>query len=144
MSTSPPACCTTRPWRSRTRPICSSRTGRYCSSTRTASPAIPTGKSWKSCAPAPPHHRPRPRSSRARQNSLSALQGGEGGAHRVSDGRVRWALTASALESPPPPPPPPPPPGGGGGGGGPACPFFSTHTTTPPRAWVPPAPAPRG
>ena len=54
---------TTRPRPSRTRPICSSRTGRCCSSTRTASPATPTGKSWKSCAPAPPPRKPKPRSS---------------------------------------------------------------------------------
>src|SRR5258707_3287250 len=38
------------------------------------------------------------------QLPLSALQWGEGGAHRASDGRVRWALPASALESPTSPP----------------------------------------
>src|SRR5216684_4436074 len=42
------------------------------------------------------------------RDSLSALQGGEGGAHRVSDGRVR-SVSASALESPTSPQPSPPP-----------------------------------
>src|SRR5436189_220530 len=39
--------------------------------------------------------------------SLSALQGGEGGAQRVSAGRVRW-VSATALESPTSPRPSPP------------------------------------
>src|SRR5579875_2049509 len=51
MSMSPPACCTTRRPPSRTRHTCSSVRAPCCSSTRTASPAIPTGKRWRSCAP---------------------------------------------------------------------------------------------
>src|SRR5215469_15530070 len=44
------ASCTTRPRRSKTRPTCSSAPVRCCFSTRTASPATPTGRSWRGCA----------------------------------------------------------------------------------------------
>jgi hypothetical protein len=44
--------------------ISSSAPARCCFSTRTVSPATPTGKSWSACAP-------RPRSCRKRRNSIS-------------------------------------------------------------------------
>src|SRR6266478_1673789 len=51
MSTSRPGSCTTRRPPSKTRRISSSATVPCCSSTRTASPATRTGRSWRSCAP---------------------------------------------------------------------------------------------
>src|SRR5258708_3159789 len=51
MSTSRPGSCTTRPPPSKTRRISLSATVPCCSSTRTASPATQTGRSWRSCAP---------------------------------------------------------------------------------------------
>src|SRR5882724_7511907 len=51
MSTSRPGSCTTRRPPSKTRRISSSATVPCCSSTRSASPATQTGRSWRSCAP---------------------------------------------------------------------------------------------
>src|SRR5438309_1467699 len=51
MSTSRPGSCTTRPPPSKTRRISLSAAVPCCSSTRTASPATRTGRSWRSCAP---------------------------------------------------------------------------------------------
>src|SRR3984893_16986566 len=51
MSTSRPGFYTTRPPPSKTRRISLSATVRCCSSTRTASPATRTGRSWRGCAP---------------------------------------------------------------------------------------------
>src|SRR6516164_4751931 len=50
MSMSRRAFCTTRPRRSKTRPICSSAPAPSCSSTRTALPGTRIGRSWSGCA----------------------------------------------------------------------------------------------